>query len=221
MRVFLWLVTAVALVAPPVGAASVPDFLNAVDKAIASDEAKTAIELICDRDDQDLHDYAKEHSKELLDAMGRWRVFMHRRYAEAFQPPDAVDSFFPPDAPWSEWSFLGAFGSVVGTKKGEIWADGRMVFSDSLNAVTVDLDLDGRPELTCQGGQPQFAPGLSVVHEDPPGDSRQQWLAAGKGVDPSVGATIWLYRDGPLFMAIIKPPEGGPCGRGWCLGKGL
>jgi len=221
MRTLLVIAAFAALVPCAARAASYEDYIRSVDRAIAAGNGASTMELLCGwSQDPGLAEYGKAHEKDLIAAMARWQTFGHRRYSEVFQLPARVDSFLLGDLPWAKWGFVGSsFGGLKTTDRGEEFNGGRLVISGDQTSAVVDLDLDGKPEMSLHGDAPRFAPGLSVSHDDAGDGHREQWLAAAAGANPRTRASIWVYRDGRAVSVIIKPHDGPSCGRSWCLAR--
>jgi hypothetical protein len=85
-----------------------------------------------------------------------------------------------------------------------------------LQMLTVDLDLDGHPELQVQGDAVTVAHGLSRRIDRSPDARRTQWLISEPGADPREKVRVWLYRDGGLYFLLVDTDGDGrgDCGRG-------
>jgi beta-lactamase regulating signal transducer with metallopeptidase domain len=167
---------------------------------------------------------------------GEWRrdvelsleldVVMHRRYEEVFVPPANIEQLLP--FKWEKASRSLAFGGYGFTQ-----SDGgsRSTYSGSgvaaemqhlliekgegHFALTIDLDLDGNPELTYDGHQARIADGVVHVVDRGPKGRRAQWLIPVDNADPREEARVILYRDGEFFLVLVDTDGDGygDCGR--------
>lgn len=69
--------------------------------------------------------------------------------------------------------------------------------------LTVDLDLDGVPEVTCDGVNVTVNPRLTTVVDHDPDGRRTQWLIAQPGVDPRDKVQVWILEDGPTINIAV------------------
>jgi hypothetical protein len=162
----------------------------------------------------------------------------HRRYEEVFASPKNADALT--FSTWHEtalWSGFNRDGVLsVGTKIDGVpvvryapW-DGSsdalrragdspdlpsyiLVTRGDVPRTTVDLDLDGRPELVFSGSSPEVREGLEVVCDDAADGRRTQWLIGPAGSNPRDTAWIWIYRDGCIHMIFVDTDGDG---RGNC-----
>jgi beta-lactamase regulating signal transducer with metallopeptidase domain len=67
----------------------------------------------------------------------------------------------------------------------------------------VDLDVDGRPDVTCDGREVTVIPRLTAVVDRDPDGQRVQWLIAQPGVDPRERAQVWILEDGPTINIAV------------------
>ena len=67
----------------------------------------------------------------------------------------------------------------------------------------VDLDLDGAPDVTCDGVEVTVSPRLAAAVDRDPDGRRVQWLVAQPGVDPREKAQVWILEDGPTINIAV------------------
>ncbi len=83
----------------------------------------------------------------------------------------------------------------------------------------VDLDLDGKPEVTFDGQEATIVSGFPVAVDRAPDGRRVQWLVGLPGVDPRQQVAVWIIKDGPMFgIAVDTDGDGkGNCGDQRCM----
>ena len=193
--------------------------------AIASGDAATAIDLYCEM-------RGLGHVM-LIDMrlVAEINELFLRRYEDSFDLPANADSmgFFP----WPDG--LATFGGCWGVED-DAGADSTLfrlhlcpsseregschvVLEESggmLQALAVDLDLDGHPEFQVKGDAVTVAEGLSRTIDRSPDARRTQWLISDPGVDPREKVRVWFYRDGGLYFVLVDSDGDGrgDCGRG-------
>jgi hypothetical protein len=74
---------------------------------------------------------------------------------------------------------------------------------DGAFTLTIDLNLDGRPDLVFDGKDIQIGSGLAIAEDHAPDGRRSQWLLALSGADPRHQARVMLYRDGDFYVYLI------------------
>ncbi len=82
---------------------------------------------------------------------------------------------------------------------------------------TIDLDLDGAPDVTFDGSVALLSPDLDMIADDAHDGQRFQWLIGSKGSEVLQRPSIWIYRDGCYFNLFVDTD-----GNGWgnCGGGG-
>lgn len=213
-----------------------------VQKALEAGDDAAAAELLCPMPIVSLKQMDLQFFYDI-------NTLISRRYNEVFQPPensahlqfggsfsttgnyDGVDSYSIEDDAANEGE-----GQQPDSARGKSFTTG-MCFAphSALNdpnppaylrvipgedpMITVDLDLDGVPEMTFDGEQADFASGLAVVSDRADDGRRFQWLAAKAGTDPHEQAQIWFYRDnGKLWISVDTDADGRTnCEWGGCI----
>jgi hypothetical protein len=177
--------------------------------------------------------------QEAISALGSKRVMgfegacvdlQRKRYKEVFSPPDSLDHFFARrGSSWESFGFIGSsFGSMYSSEGVEIYgiadrdSPGYMTrLRDGSPQISIDLDLDGTPEVTYDGGEPEIADGLAVTIDRAPDGRRVQWFIAPSGIDARANPHIWLYKDGSAYFALVDVNGAGEnvMGRSWVTSK--
>jgi beta-lactamase regulating signal transducer with metallopeptidase domain len=141
---------------------------------------------------------------------------MHRRYDAVFRPPDNIE----PLIPYKRWSHLGVYSSFTQWVKSlqkppnetDYYIPGQLPDSvvasevrspDGGSTLTIDLNLDGHPDLVFDGHAVRIGSGVAVAEDHAPDGKRSQWLLALPGVDPRHQARVMLYRDGDFYLELI------------------
>ncbi len=144
---------------------------------------------------------------------------MYRRYSSVFGPPDNVEELIPPFR-WRRagcgFSFSLGNGATRSLKQGavrETTTTGRGSRPDSAYVVvrnaagvfslTLDLDLDGRPDLEFDGRTARVTDRVSATIDRAPDGRRAQWLLAMPGENPRRAARFMLYRDGDFYLFLL------------------
>ncbi len=70
-------------------------------------------------------------------------------------------------------------------------------------SLTLDLDLDGRPDLEFDGRTAQVAHRFVATIDRASDGRRAQWLLAMPGEDPRRAARFMLYRDGDFYLFLL------------------
>jgi len=169
------------------------------------------------------------------------RALWHRRYSEVFLPPTNADSLarrsWQEAMPWSGGTYGGvayisAEENGIPTTRYVPWDGSSEDLAGKMKAVDtpsymivrnterpfllVDLDLDGRPDLTFDGSALSAAEGIAVASDDAGDGRRYQWMVGGEGSDPRQQARMWIYRDS-CFYNLFFDTDGdgrGNCGAG-------
>ncbi len=205
----------------------VADLVNRARIAIRQGDDATAV-------DQIVAIY-RTHHMELVDPTfyPEWiRLFQRRYQTVSFKLPANADSMGFPDL------FPGSFTKSVWMRPRDFAhpeeQEDEMTFCPSDSTVhrsyltvrekghphlTVDLDLDEKPDVIYDGDEPVIIPGLSVVVDRDPDGRRVQWLIARPGTDPRQQAQIWILKDGPTVNIAIDVEGDGTasCAHGMIL----
>jgi hypothetical protein len=157
-----------------------------------------------------------------------------RRYSQVFTPPANADSMAPVSG-WREG--FGTFNGPGVVLRGDEADSNRFVIRLRPPATpdggpsylvvdmgpplasAVDLDLDGKPEVTFNGREAAIMPGLPVAVDRASDGRRAQWLIGRPGVDPRQQVAVWIIKDGPMFgIAVDTDGDGkGNCGDQRCM----
>ncbi len=214
------LLVAIAFCLVPISGSAEPsspfrDYMAELSAAMVRGDGERAMDLMCDSFEYDLRAATEELGQDavmsFLDSCTR---FQHQRYDEFFRPPENVGRFFAPHRPrftWETYSFTSSgFGGLAGRSHEELYGEENAedrphlrVTTGSSPRFTLDLDLDGSPELTYAGTEPDIAPTLVAQVDHSPDGTRTQWLLAPEGTDPRIAPHVWMYRDGPAFFMIV------------------
>lgn len=218
MRSLVLAVTLSAVLAlqPTDSIADFRDYVSQVNEAIAQGNGELAMDLICDLFDHNVvKGIAEVGEEEMLAFMASCTAFEHRRYDEVFEPPPNVEDLFAAidfedprfDGSWSTFGFTASVFSIDPSER-----DCVAIPEEEPYSITVDLDLDGHPEIAFDGTEPTISEDMSVAEDHSSDGSRAQWFVSPTGVDPRVRPFAWLYRDGPAAFIIVDTDGDGKAG---------
>ena len=201
-------------------------FHDSVQRALDAGDDAAVAELLCPFPSMDIKSVDWRFFASIYDALAR-------RYAAAFTPPANADSMWYGGLRGTNFMTafnrggvasvsLGTFADSTGKGTSTTRSGPREVIrvlrrnachlrverARERPIVLVDLDLDGKPEVTYDGGEPTIAAGWAVAVDRAHDGRLVQWLISPSGTDPREQVQVWLCRDTGTFWILVDTDDG-------------